>query len=126
MEQVAAVLQLVPIQGRILSIDAALHRISHDEGCAAGAVVGARAVIPGAAAELGEQQQQYLFAGLVLTKIVEESLDIVRHVLPQRTVVFCLVGMGVERVVRGRGVQDARAEVGEVYLSQAFHILAED
>ena len=87
------------------------------------AVVSAGAVVRNTAAELREHEQRDVIAGLVVPQVVEEGFDGLRHIRPELRMRRGLVGMGVEPVVGGGGVQDARAEVGQVRLGNVLHVL---
>ena len=97
--------------------------LAHHEGHAARAVVGARAVVDHAAAELREHEQHNVIAGLVIPQILHEGFNGVGHIGPQPGVVRGLVGVGVEAVVRGGGKQDAGAELGQMGLGDVLHVL---
>ena len=57
MLQIAAVFQLIGFQGRVLAVEAALDVVAEDEGHAAGAVVGAGAVVHGPPPEFRVEEQ---------------------------------------------------------------------
>ena len=93
-----------------------------DEGDAPATMVGPGAVVHGAAAELGVEEQQHIVADLVLPEISKEAINIARDILQQVGVAHRLVGMGVEDVVGSRGEQNPRAEVGVVDLHHVLQV----
>ena len=95
------------------------------EGNASSAVVCARAVVGYAAAELTEEEQGHVVAGVVLPQVSNERVNGVGNVCQQRCVSLGLVGVGIKPIVWGCGVQDPGAEAGEVGLCDVLHILAD-
>ena len=84
------------------------------------AVVGAGAVVVGAASELGEEQHYHVVRGVVLSEVIEETLDGFGDVLPELVVHTGLVGVGVEGAVVA--VEDAGAEPGLVNLRDSLEL----
>ena len=60
----------------------------------------------------------------LFAQVVKEALDVSRHVSPQHRMQSGLIGMSIEPIVGGCGVQDAGAEPGQVGLHDVAHILA--
>jgi hypothetical protein len=116
--------QLALFQRRILAVHAAFYHIADDEGNAAGAVVGAGAVVMDPAAKLGKDQQQHVIGGVMLLQVLVEIGDGVGGVPPQLGMGRQLSGMSVEAVVRGGGVQNSGPKAGQMHLSDVLHVLS--
>ena len=125
MQQVAAVFQVSRLQGGVLAVEAALDLFADDEGHAAGAVVGAGAVVHGAASELGVEQRYDVVADVVVAQVGHEGVNVAGHVVQQVGLAHGLVGVGVEDVVGGRREEHAGAQVGVMHLYHVAHVPAD-
>ena len=115
--------QLVLLQRGVLAVQTALHIVANDKSHAPAAVVGAAAVVVHPAPELGEHQQGHIVAGVVLPQVVHKIGHRVGSVRPQLGVGRQFARVGVKAVVGRRGVQNARAEAGQMHLGNVLHIL---
>ncbi len=95
------------------------------EGHAGGAVIGPGAVVGYAAAELTEEQQRDVVAGVVVAQVRHERVNRIGDVGQQRCVGLGLVGVRVEAVVRRSGVQNTGAESGQMGLGNVSHVLTD-
>ena len=100
------------VERRILGVQAAFDAVADDEGAAAGAMVGAAGIVADAAAELGEDEHRHLGRGVVGAQILEEGGDGAAQVGEKLGMVGHLVGVVVVAAVRG--VEDARAQPGQM------------
>ena len=89
----------------------ALDLLAEHKGNAAGAVIGAGAVVMDATAELREQQHDDVVGLVVLAQVGEERLDALGHGFPQHRMARALPGMGVEGAVVA--VKDPAADLGD-------------
>ena len=96
---------LAGIEGRVLAVEAALHIIADNQGTPTGTVVGAGTVVPYPTTEFGEYEHGDVVAQVVLVQVVEEVLDVIGHVAPQRSVEREGAAVQVETVVRRGGVE---------------------
>ena len=115
--------QVLGPQGRISAVMAALDLVADHEGRAAGAVVGAGAVVLDAAAELGEQHHDQVVTGVMLGQVIEEVADGGGHVGPQLGVHRRLVEVGVEAAVLR--VEQLGAQVGQIDLRDVPQVLGD-
>src|SRR5258705_9465205 len=97
---------------------AALDLLAEYEGNAAGAVIGTRAVVVDATAELRKQQHDDVVGFVVLAQVGHERLDALAHGAPQIAVPRVLAGMRVEGAVIA--IEDPAADLGDVRLSYAL------
>src|SRR5215467_11356289 len=71
------------LQRGILGVHAALHRSADDESHTASAVVGAGAIVPDAAAKLGENEDNGFILPAMLLEVSVEVTHSSTHLLPQ-------------------------------------------
>src|SRR5271170_4816987 len=98
---------MLGLQRRHFAVMSALDLLAEHKGYAAGAVVGPRAVVADATAELREQQHDHIVGVVMLAEILHEGIDALGHRRPQIAMAGVLPGMGVERAVIA--VEDAAA-----------------
>ncbi len=99
---------------------AAFDLLAEHERDAAGAVIGPRAIIPNAAPELREHQQDDVVGVLVLAQVLHEGVDTLGHGGPQIAVSGILPGMRVKGAVVA--VEDPGAQIGEMHLGDALQL----
>ena len=115
-DRVAQVLAVEPVvrgERGVLGVEAALDVLAEDEGSAPGAVVGAAAVVPDAAPELGEHQDGHVVRGVVLAQVLGEGGQRPGQLAEEPVVAGQLLGVVV--VAPLLGVEDARPQPGGVH-----------
>ena len=110
-------------QGRVLSVEAAVDLVADDEGGAAGAVVGAGAVVADAPAEFRPDEYDGVVGDAVFVEVGHEVADRAGDLVPEAALHLDFVAVGVEAAVLG--VVDAGAEVGGHYLGGVFEGLGD-
>src|SRR5208283_488654 len=75
--------QMLGLQRRHFTVMATLDLLAEHKGDAAGAMIGSRAVVANATAELGEQQHDHIVGVVVLAKVLHEGVDALGHRGPQ-------------------------------------------
>src|SRR6266478_1406584 len=106
--------QLLGLEGGIFAEVTPFDLVTEDESGPRRTVVGPRAVVVDAAAELREQQDDDVVGVVVLTQVSHEGLETLAHGAPQLSVARVLTRVGVEAPVIT--VEDPAAQIGEVHL----------
>src|SRR4029450_5571225 len=105
----------------MLSVLAALHRVTDGKRRPSSTVVGPRAVVMHAAAKLREQEHEYVVCRIVLAQIGKEGLDRPRDLFPELRMLTELAGMRIEAAMIQ--VENARPQVRQVYLRHTAQLL---
>src|SRR5215471_13013391 len=114
-------LQILGLHGGELAVLPTLDWLAQDKGYPTRAMVGARAVVTRATAKFRKHQHDHVVADAMLFQVIEEAGDTLGDVSPQLVVHTVLVGVAIEAAVVT--VEDARAKIGHVHLSNTLQLL---
>src|SRR5215831_16039040 len=113
MLQVFVIQLLCRVKGWVFSVQPAGNSRAHNKGAATRAMIRATAVILDTPSELGEYQDDDLICGIVLFQVLHKRFESAGEFPHQPWMRRDLAGMGV--IAPMLGVEDARAQLGQVY-----------